>query len=405
MGELWKSDKWFVSSLNYIEEVISQFSFAENIKIRDLTLRDGEQQAGLVFNKNEKVEIAQELVEVGVHRIEVGMPTVSAQDEAGIKEIVKMNLDSGIFCFSRCMIEDVKRAVDCGVDGIVIEIPSSEHIIKYAYNWPLQKAIDLSIEATRYAEDQGLYTVFFPIDSTRAEISWFLDLMDKVATEGHIDALALVNTFGVLSPHAVGYLVERVKKRIDRPLEAHFHNDFGLAVANTLIALASGAEVVQISVTSIGERAGNASFEEVVLSLLTPYGVDTGIEYEKLRELSKLVISNIPGYEIATNRSIVGDMIYKVESGIIADWLCKCGRQHSLEVFPFRWDLVGHKSPEIVLGKGSGRSSIIEWLEKIGVEVPDEDIDKILLTVKKRAIEKKKLLIEKEFEEITRKFV
>jgi len=218
-------------------------------------------------------------------------------------------------------------------------------------------------------------------------------------------ALALVDTFGVLSPHAVSYLVRKVKERINKPLETHFHNDFGLGTANTLIALASGAEVAQTSVTSIGERAGNASLEEMVLSLLTMYNIDTGIKYEKLRELSKLVISKIPGYQIATNRPIVGDMIYKIESGIIADWLRRCGEEHSLEVFPFKWDLVGHKSPEIVLGKGSGRPSIIEWLDKIGIKTSDDNVNTILLKVKERSIEKKSLVTEKEFEKIVQEVI
>ncbi len=400
MNEPWKSDKWFVSPWNYTDEVSSQFSFAKNIKIHDLTLRDGEQQAGLVFNKDEKIEIAIKLAEIGVHRIEVGMPAVSFQDEAAIKQVVKMDLGPEIFCFSRCMIKDVKRAVDCGVDGIVIEIPSSEHIIKYAYDWPLQKAIDLSIEATKYAQEQGLYTVFFPIDATRAEMSWFLDLIEKVATEGHMDALAVVDTFGVCSPHSVPYIINEIRKRINKPLETHFHNDFGLATANTLIALASGVEVAQTSIASIGERAGNVSFEEVVLSLLTMYGVDVGIKYEKLRELSKLVISKIPGYQVATNRPIIGDMIYKVESGIIADWVCRSREEHPLEAFPFKWDLVGHSMPEIVLGKGSGKSSIIKWLKRIGVKISDDDVNTILLKVKEQSVEKKGLLTQKEFEEI-----
>ena len=328
------------------------------------------------------------------------MPAVSKQDKEAIKKIAGMGLDAEVFCFSRCMIDDVKRALDCGVDGIVIEIPSSEHIIKYAYNWPLQKAIDLSIEATSFAKENGLYTVFFPIDATRAEINWFLDLIEKVATEGHMDALAVVDTFGVLSPHAVSFLIKKIKERIKKPLEAHFHNDFGLASANTLIALAQGAEVAQTSVTSIGERAGNASLEEVVLSLLTMYGIDLGIDCKKLYPLSKFVLSKIPGYKIATNRAIVGDRLYNVESGIIADWVIRCGQEHILEAFPFRWDLVGQNSPEIVLGKGSGGPSIVEKLGKMGTKDPDkETVDRILLAVKEKSLEKKGLLTENEFKE------
>lgn len=406
MGTSWKEEKWFVSPLNYAEKATSQFSFPKEIKIHDITLRDGEQQAGVVFNKDEKVEIAEKLAEVGVHRIEVGMPAVSKQDELAIKQVVKMGFDAEIFCFSRCMIDDVKRALDCGVDGIVIEIPSSEHIIKYAYNWPLQKAIDLSIEATHFARENGLYTVFFPIDATRAEITWFLDLIEKVATEGHMDALAVVDTFGVLSPHATSFLIKKIKERIKKPLEAHFHNDFGLATANTLIAIAEGVEVAQTSVSSLGERAGNASLEEVVLSLLTMYGIDLGIDYKKLYPLSKFVLNKIPGYKIATNRPVVGDKIYNVESGIIVDWVMRCGEEHILEAFPFKWDLVGHNPPEIVLGKGSGRPSITEKLEKMGIKDSDkETVDNILLEVKEKSLEKKGLLSEEEFKKIVKETI
>jgi len=193
------------------------------VKVHDITLRDSEQQAGITFTKDDKIRIAEKLAEVGVHHIEAGMPAVSPQDEAAVREIVKRNLGPEIFCFSRCMVDDVKRAADCGVTGVVMEIPASEHLIKYAYQWSLEKAIDLSIKATITAKEMGLYTVFFTIDATRAEMDWFLDLIEKVATEGHMDALSLVDTFGVLSPHGASYFTKKVKERINKPLEIHFH--------------------------------------------------------------------------------------------------------------------------------------------------------------------------------------
>ena len=229
------------------------------------------------------------LAEAGVHRIEAGMPAVSKYDAQAIKEIVKLKLPAEIFAFSRCMVEDVKRAVDTGVKGIVMEVPASEHIIKYAYRWSLEKAVETSIEATRYAKSQGLYVVFFPIDASRAEMGWYLNTMERVATEGHMDAMALVDTFGVLSPHAVSYFVRETQKRIKKPLETHFHMDFGMGVANTIIALAEGASVVHSTVSGIGERAGNAPTEDTLISLLTMYGVDTGIKTEQLTKLSRYV--------------------------------------------------------------------------------------------------------------------
>jgi isopropylmalate/homocitrate/citramalate synthase len=190
MTNPWKSDQWYTSPWNFADPVKGQYNFADKIKLHDVSLRDGEQQAGLVFSKDQKVALAEKMAEIGIHRIEAGMPVVSPQDAAAVKEIVRRNLGPDIFSFARCMKEDVKRSIDCGVKNIVIEIPASEHIIKYAYKWELQKAIDLSIEATLFAKENGLYTVFFPIDGVRAEIGWFLNLIEKVATEGHMDALA-----------------------------------------------------------------------------------------------------------------------------------------------------------------------------------------------------------------------
>src|SRR5512139_2835579 len=138
----WKMADWFVREWNYAPEVTKDFKFAKNIKIHDVTLRDGEQQTGVILSKDDKIRIAEALAEAGVHRIEAGMPVVSPADAGAIQEIVKRNLGPQIFAFSRCMVDDVKRAIDCGVSGVVMEVPSSGHIIEYAYRWPLEKAIE-----------------------------------------------------------------------------------------------------------------------------------------------------------------------------------------------------------------------------------------------------------------------
>ena len=151
----WLSDRWFVSPWNYHEDAVKEFSFPETIRIHDVSLRDGEQQAGVEFTRQEKVKLAMRLAEAGVHRIETGLPAVSKDDEAAIREIVKLGSGAEIFAFSRCMVEDIKKAADCGVTGVVVEIPASEHIIEHAYKWPLERAIDLSIEATSYAKELG----------------------------------------------------------------------------------------------------------------------------------------------------------------------------------------------------------------------------------------------------------
>jgi isopropylmalate/homocitrate/citramalate synthase len=396
----WKTDQWYTSPWNFAEEVTENFNFPDDIKLHDITLRDGEQQAGIIMNKDEKIKIAEALAQSGVQRIEAGMPAVSEQDKEAIKEIVKRDLENTeIFAFSRCMVEDVKQAVDTGVDGIVVEIPASEHIIEHAYQWPLEKAIELAIEATSYAHKNGLYTVFFPIDGTRAEIDWFLDLIEKVATEGHMDALALVDTFGGLSPSAIPYFVKKVRERIDQPLEAHFHDDFGIGVANTLLALASGVEVAHTTITGIGERAGNVAYEDLVLTLLTMYNQDLGIKTEKMYQTSKL-LREITGSQIRDNRPIVGEKLFNIESGIIASWSKNCGQEHLLELAPFTPDLVGQKPQEVVLGKNSGLDSIKIKADELGYNIDEKDAETILKKIKDEAFKQKNLINNEKFLEI-----
>jgi len=394
--EPWKTDQWFVSPWNFESAVRDQLHFPQQIKFHDITLRDGEQQTGVIFTKDDKIRIAEALAEAGVHRIEAGMPVVSPSDNAAIKEIVKRNLGPQIFAFSRCMVDDVKRAVDCGLAGIVMEVPSSKHIIEYAYKWPLEKAIDLSIESTAYAHSQGLEIVFFPIDFSRAEMKWVLDLILRVANEGHMDALALVDTFGVVSPHAMQYLVRQVKARVNKRLEAHFHMDFGMGIANTIMALAEGVEVVHSTVLGLGERAGNVPIEETAMALLTLYGIDTGLKYDKLYGLARLV-EQLSGHRVASNRPVVGEQLFQIESGIIASWWQNCGKDHPTELFPFHWDVVGQPPAKVVLGKGSGIDSIKAALTGIGVQASEEEAMQVVVAVKEFSLEHKRLLTDAEF--------
>lgn len=400
----WKTDNWFVSPWNFAEEVRAGLNFPEQIKIHDITLRDGEQQAGIAFTKDDKIRIAEALAEAGIHRIEAGLPAVSPADEAAIKEIVKRDLGPQVFAFSRCMVDDVKRAVDCGVSGVVMEIPSSEHIIEYAYQWPLEKAIDLSVKSTAYAHEQGLEVVFFPIDFTRADINWVLDLITRVADEGHMDALGLVDTFGVTSPHAMQYFVRQVKARIDKRLETHFHMDFGMGIANTVMALAEGVEVMHTTVLGVGERAGNVPLEETVMALLTMYGVDVGIDYTKLTSLAKLV-HELSGQAVPTNKPVVGSGLYNVESGIIASWWKNCGYERATQLFPYRWELVGQSPAEIVMGKGSGLDSVKMWLNQLEIEATDREAEQILMAVKEFSLNNKRLLTKDDFREIANRVI
>jgi len=396
----WKTDDYFVSPWNYQEEANAGFDPPAKIEVHDVTLRDGEQQAGVEFTPDEKYRIAELLAEAGVKRIEAGLPAVSSADAEAVKRIASAGLPARIFSFSRCMVEDVKKAVDAGVEGIVMEVPSSEHIIELAYRWDYQKAIDLTVESTKFAHENGLFVSFFPIDSTRADITTFLNLIETIERDGHMDALALVDTFGVLSPNAAAFMTRKVRERIKKPLEAHFHMDFSLGVANTLMAVANGAGTIQVSVTGTGERAGNTPLEDTVMALKTMYGIESGIDFSKLYGLSKVVreAAKVP---VPPNRGIVGDRLFHVESGIIASWVKNVGQANLTEAFPFRPEMVGQTGPEIVLGKGSGLDSVLIWLDRTGMgPATEEQMTAILQEVKAMSLQKKGLLTEDDFRTI-----
>jgi isopropylmalate/homocitrate/citramalate synthase len=399
MQQPWKTDKWFVSPWCYLPEVQKGNNFPPKIKIHDVTLRDGEQQTAVVFRREEKVAIARQLDALGVHRIEAGMPAVSEQDRAAIQDIASLGLKSEIFAFGRCIADEIRTVKACGCTGVVIEIPASVHMIENAYGWSVDRAMKSSIEATLAAKEAGLYTVFFTIDATRTEVDRLLDIVERVATEGHMDAFTLADTMGGCTPEAIYHVVKKVIDRLKKPVEIHCHQDFGLGVANTIAALAAGASVAQTTVTGLGERAGNVPMEDVVMSLLCLYGIDLGIRTEKFCDVSRFVLERA-NVTIPPNRPIVGDKLYEVESGIIAGWVRLARREHPLEFVPFAPELVGQKPVSIVLGKNSGPPSMEEWCEKLGVKATEEERMAILKLVKAKSFEKKDLLTEEEFKAI-----
>jgi isopropylmalate/homocitrate/citramalate synthase len=399
MQQPWKTKKWYVSPWCYLPEVTKNFRFPKKIKFHDVTLRDGEQQTSVVFRREEKVEIAKKLDAMGVHRIEAGMPAVSPQDRAAVCEIANLGLKAEIFSFSRCLVQDIQAAKECGVKGVIVEIPSSDHIIKNAYGWTVDRAMKSSIEATLAAKEAGLYTVFFTIDSTRTEIGRLLEIAETVASKGHMDAYTIADSFGGCTPEAIYHVVKKVVKRLKKPVEIHCHMDFSQGVMNTIYALAAGASVAQVTMTGLGERAGNVPLEDTVLALKCLYGVDVGIKTEMFCDVSRFILEKakvtIPG-----NRPIVGEMLYQIESGIVAGFFRKAREHHPLEYVPFAPELVGQKPVSIVLGKNSGMPSMQEWCEKLGVEASEEQMLEMLRLTKDKSFEKKDLLTEDEFKTI-----
>ncbi len=393
-----QEEMWWVSPYNFVDEVRGGLDLPEKVEIHDATLRDGEQTPGVVFRKDDKVRIAQKLDEVGVERIEAGMPAVSDEDFAAIKEITRLGLKAKIYAFARAMTVDIDKAVECGAHGVVIEIPIGYPKLKYQFKWTWEDVLRKSVDCINYARKRNLHTVYFPYDTTRSREEDLTNLLTRLMNDAPPDSIGVIDTMGCALPEAVKYLVRKVKKLTGIPVEIHTHNDFGMGVATELAAVAAGAEVVHSCVNGLGERTGNAAMEELMVGLHILLGMKTRYRFDKLIELSDLV-SSLSKVKLASNKPVVGKGNYIRESGIGIDLVMT----KPLAMFGTAPRLTGREA-EIVLGKKSGKASITYTLEKLGMKnVSDESVTEILKEVKEKGTKKKGLLNPDEIQEIIKR--
>lgn len=391
MDERYRHDNsWWVSPYNFRDTRPGSGAI-----IHDATLRDGEQTPGVVFRKEDKVAIAKALDSVGVHRIEAGMPAVSREDFDAISAIAALGLKSRIFSFARAMKEDVDRALDCGATGVVVEVPLGYPKLVHQFGWTWKDVLAKSAPVINYAKSKGLYVVFFPYDSTRAREEDIDALLAGVMAESPPDSIGIVDTMGCATPEAIAYLTRKYIDATGLPIEIHTHNDFGMAVATEIAAVQAGASVVHSCVNGLGERTGNAPLEELVLALDLLYGAKTGCRIDGLPGLSALV-SKLAGIPIPRNKPVVGEVNYTRESGIGANLVV----ENPLVMFATNPSLVGRKG-KIVLGKKSGKPSIIFKLTELGLgSLSDDGLSAALDEVKRLGNEKRGLVTDEEFRAI-----
>lgn len=394
-AQYFKEGEWWVSPFNVKPEVTEGFELPAKVEIHDATLRDGEQTPGVVMSPEDKIAIAEKMAEVGVDRIEAGMPAVSPDDYKAIKTICGLGLKSKIYTFARAMQADMDAAVDCGAHGVIIEVPIGYPKLKYQFGWTWEDVFRKSKDAINYAKERGLHTVFFPYDTTRAREEDLDNLLDAVMNESPPDSIGVVDTMGCALPAAIKYMVRKVRRQTGLPVEVHTHNDFGMGVATELAGVEAGATVVHSCVNGLGERTGNAAMEELVLALEVLYGIPMNYDMKKFPELFELVsrISNIP---IAANKPVGGARNFTRESGIGVDLVIK----EPLAMFGTHPALTGRHG-DIVLGKKSGKRSVTFSLEQMGItDTPDDKVSEILNRVKALGIQKKTIITDDEFRTI-----
>jgi isopropylmalate/homocitrate/citramalate synthase len=394
--EFHRDDQWWVSPFNVTDEVRRSFSLPPRVQIHDATLRDGEQTPGVVFSVADKVAIAEALAAVGVDRIEAGMPAVSDDDVAAIKQIARLGLPSKIYTFVRAITADIDKSLECGANGVILEVPIGYPKLLWQFKWTWEDVLKKSVDVVRYAKAHGLEVVYFPYDTTRAREEDLINLLTRIVQDAPPDSVGIVDTMGCVLPDAMKYLVRLVKRVTNGlPVEVHTHNDFGMAVATELAGVEAGAEVVHSCANGLGERTGNAALEELIVALHVLYGYETTYRLDRLPELGALVsrLSNLP---IAANKPILGARNFTRESGIGVDLVVN----KPLAMFGTHPSLTG-RSGDIVLGKKSGKASIMYALGQLGISgVGDEAIGDMLRLVKERGIAGRSLVSLEEFREI-----
>lgn len=370
---------------NYIVEHRLAGNLPENIVLWDETMRDGEQTPGVAFSPEEKLQIATLLDEMGVPLMDVGIPVVSSEEARGVKAIANAGLDASIMAAARAVRKDVEACVDCGVDEIAIFIACSDLHLKYKLNMTREQVKEAAVQETEYAKDHGLKVSFVTEDTFRADLDYVVELYNACIEAGATRAV-ICDTVGVMTPVGIRWFVDQVKPRFHPvQLSFHGHNDFGLAVANSLAAVEAGVEVPHTCVNGLGERSGNASFEEFVMTLEALYEHRTGVDVSRLYEVSRLV-EKLSGVPVGVNKPVVGYNAFSHESGIHADGVIK----HTATYEPIQPERIG-RTRQFIYGKHTGSASVSERLKSRGVEASKEQVQNLVQLIKEYSEGKSKI--------------
>jgi homocitrate synthase NifV len=346
-------------------------STTRTIIIDDTTLRDGEQSAGVTFSLAEKLEIARQLSAMGVPELEIGIPSMGEQEREEIKAIAALNLQSDLLVWSRMRKDDLMHCLNLGITKVDLSISASDQHIHHKLNksreWVLAN-IDYCVKA---AKDAGLKVCAGLEDASRADPD-FLAQMAETAQKAGAIRIRYADTLGIMEPFGVLDAIRRLRATTDMEIEMHAHDDLGLATANTLAAAVAGATHVNTTVNGLGERAGNAALEEVVVGLKHLYGIDSGIDLKNFTQLSNQVAA-ASGDTIGSRKSLIGRDVFSHEAGIHVDGLLKDINNYQ-GVDP---GVVGRQH-QLVLGKHSGSRSVIHAYQALGIQLNRPQANRLL---------------------------
>jgi D-citramalate synthase len=338
-------------------------------------LRDGEQTPGVALTKEKKLLIAKALDDMGISVIEAGSAITSTGERESIKAVANEGLNAEICSYCRIVKMDVDYALECDVDSIHLVVPVSDLHIRTKIKKDRDAVRQIAVEVTEYAKDHGLVVELSGEDASRADLE-FLKALYEDGIDAGAERLCFCDTVGLLVPERTTEIFQDFSSSLKAPLSIHCHNDFGLATANTVAALAAGAKQAHVTVNGLGERAGNASMEEVVMSLEWLYKYNTGIKHEMIYRISRLV-SRLTGVPVSPNKALVGGNAFTHEAGIHVHGLIADKSTYE----PMDPEYIGRQR-QIVLGKHAGRSSITLALKEMGLEADEVQTEEIFNRVK-----------------------
>ena len=323
------------------------------------------------------MEIAHQLDKLGVDVIEAGFPISSAGDKESVRSIANAGLTLDVCGLARVLTKDLDTCLDCGVDMIHTFVSTSDiqriHTIKKSR----EEVIDMAVAAVEHIKDHGVKCMFSAMDATRTDLDYLLEVFKAVENAG-CDIINVPDTVGVMVPSAMYTLIKNINENVNIPIDVHCHNDFGLAVANSLLAVEAGARQVQVTINGLGERAGNADLAQTVMSLHSMYGAKTNINTEYIFETSQLV-ERYTGVRLQPHMPIVGENAFAHESGIHTHGVLE--RSDTFEPGIMTPEMVGH-TRRIVLGKHAGKHAVKQSLESADIHPTDEQLTEILNRIK-----------------------
>ncbi|APW97897.1 2-isopropylmalate synthase [Halobiforma lacisalsi AJ5] len=359
----------------------------ESARVFDTTLRDGEQSPGTSFSYEDKRGIASILDEMGTHVIEAGFPVNSDAEFEAVRDIASST--STTTCgLARVVDKDVEAALDSGVEMVHTFVSTSDVQIEDSMHATRAEVRERAVESVERVKEAGATCMFSPMDATRTDEDFLIDVVEAVSEVG-VDWINVPDTCGVATPGRFRELIAKVGEHTDARIDVHTHDDFGLATANALAGIEAGADQAQVSVNSIGERAGNAAYEEFVMSVESLYQTDTGIDTTRITELSE-VVAEKSGMDTPGNKPIVGDNAFSHESGIHAAGVIE--NSDTFEPGVMTPEMVGAER-RLVMGKHTGTHSVRERLEDRGFAPSDEEVRAVTRRVKDYGAEKRRVTV------------